>query len=168
MLIIAYIDVRPFIFLVGLPLFISIALLVCWIAKANVSKSIVAIISSVLFTLLFTVLLTSVGPFVDQKDTRSYLMTWEVIENPDLRTHRSEVLLTFVDYPDHYIGEYSDELAAHLQTIQRDQVEVVFHVTSDYGIVRGFNPSEIAGLTSWDSEGGYAGVSGFNNESPWD
>jgi hypothetical protein len=107
----AYVDVRPFLFLAGLPIFILLTILGCRLARAKVSKGKVALISSLLFTGLFAFFLTGFGPFVDQPEMREYMMTWEAKPPPSDGMGESEVVLSFVDYPDHYIGEYSDESA---------------------------------------------------------
>jgi predicted PurR-regulated permease PerM len=167
MTLLAYIDVRPFLFIGGLPLFIGLSLLVCWLAKARFKKGNVTLFSALLFTVLFTFFLTGVGPFIDQKEVREYMMTWETKPRPSNGMKESEVVLTFVDFPGHYIGEYSDELAAHLRDKGKQPVKVVFEVTSDYGRVRGFHETEIGGLRGWKSEWGYAGSSGSPAKSPW-
>jgi hypothetical protein len=95
-------------------------------------------------------------------------MTWEIKPPPSDGMKEPEVVLSFVDFPDHYIGEFSDELAEHLRANGKEQVKVVFEIKSDYGKVRGFSETEIAGLKSWCSEGGYAGSRGAPSESPWD
>ena len=95
-------------------------------------------------------------------------MRWEINPDPSDRIRESEVILSFVDFPGHYIGEYSDELAAYLRDKGNPEVKVVFEVTSDYGKVRGVHEAEIAGLHDWKSEWGYAGSSGSPSKSPWD
>jgi predicted PurR-regulated permease PerM len=164
----AYIDVRPFLFLAGLPIFILLTLLVCWLVRAKVNKGKAALISSLVFSGLFAFFLTGFGPFVNQTEIREYVMTWEIKPPPSDGTKGSEVVLSFVDFPGHYIGQYSDELAEHLRANGKEQVKVVFDVTSDYGRVRGLSETEIAGLTSWHSNGGYAGTRGTPSKSPWD
>jgi hypothetical protein len=164
----AYVDVRPFLFLAGLPIFILLTILGRRLARAKVSKGKAALISSMVFTGLFAFFLTGFGPFVDQPEIREYMVTWEIKPPASDGMGESEVVLSFVDYPDHYIGEYSDELAEHLRANGKKQVKVVFRVRSDYGKVRGFSATEIAGLKSWRSEGGFAGSRGAPSESPWD
>lgn len=168
MTLLAYFDLRPLLFLVGLPLFLGLSFLVCKLARAKPSKGKIFLSSTLLITALFTLFLTGFGPFVDQEETREYLMKWEVKTSPSNEKRESEIVLSFVDFPGHYIGEYSDELAAHLQEEGDREVTVVFEVTSDYGKVRGFNATEIGGLREWKSEWGYAGSSGSPEESPWD
>jgi hypothetical protein len=80
----------------------------------------------------------------------------------------SEVVLTFVDFPGHHIGKYSDELAQYLREKGEEKVKVVFEVSSDYGKVRGVHETDIGGLRHWRSESGYATSSGSPKESPWD
>lgn len=167
MTLIAYIDVRPFLFIGGLPLFIGLSLLVCWLANTRFKKGNVTLFSALLFTVLFTLFLTGVGPFIDQEEVREYMMSWETKPSSSNGMKESEVVLTFVDFPGHYIGEYSDELAAHLRDKGKQPVKVVFEVASDYGRVRGFHATEIGGLRGWKSEWGYAGSSGSPTKSPW-
>ena len=169
MITIAYIDIRPLLFVVGLLLFIGLSLLIGRLGKKNIKKTTVVVIASVLFTGLFTFLLTGFGPFINQKETREYMMTWQIkpIRLNDMQ--QSEVVLSFVDFPGHYIGEYSNELAAYLRDQGDKQVKVVFEVTSDYGTVRGYHRTKISGLEEWTSEQvGYGGSSGSPNKSPWE
>ena len=164
----AYIDVRPFLFLAGLPLFIGAIFLACRLAKAKFKKGTLVLLSSLLFTVLFTFFLTAFGPFVDQTEIREYQMTWEIKPAPSNGMKEAEIVLSFVEHPGHFIGEYSDSLAAHLREKGDREVKVVFEVTSDYGKVRGFHEIEIGGLRDWNSEWGYAGSSGSPSSSPWD
>ncbi len=168
MTVLAYIDVRPFLFLAGLPIFILFTILGCRLLRSTVSKGKAAFISSLVFAGRFGFFLTGFGPFVDQISTREYLMTWEIKPPPTHGTQESEVILSFVDFPNHYIGRYSDELAEHLRATGKEQVKAVFEVVTDYGKVRGFSETEIAGLKSWRSDGGFAGSRGEPSESPWD
>lgn len=164
----AYIDVRPLLFLAGLPLFIVLTISVCKLIGAKVNRGRAALISSLVFTGLFAFFVTGFGPFVDQKESREYLMTWEIKPPPSEDVSESEVVFSFVDYPDHYFAEYSDELAAHLRSTGQAEVKVVFEVTSDYGKVRGYSQKEIAGLKNWGTAGGYGGSRGDPRQSPWD
>ena len=167
MILLGYIDVRPFLFVGGLPLFIGLSLFICWQTKTKFKKANVALISALLFTGLFTLLWTGIGPFIDEKETREYMMTWEIKEDPTNGMKQSEIVLSF-DFPGHFIGEYSNELAAYLSDKGEQPVKVVFEVTSDYGKVRGFLETEIAGLHEWESEWRYSGSSGYPRKSPWE
>ena len=168
MVILAYIEIRPFLFLGGLPVFVLLAILVCRLARAKVSKGKAAVISSLVFTGLFIFFLSGYGPFVDQQEIREYRMTWEIKPPPSGKASQSEVVLSYVDFPGNSISQYSDDLAQHLRGIGKEQVAVVFEVTSDYGKVRGYNAVEIAGLKTWRSEGSGGGSNGDPKNSPWD
>ena len=167
MTVLAYIDVRPLLFLAGLSTFILFTILGCRVMRSTVGKGKAVFIAVVIFTGLFCFFLTGFGPFVDQIATREYMMTWEVKPPPTHGTHESEVILSFVDFPNHYIGQYSDQLAEHLRAEGKQPVKVVFEVVTDFGKVRGFSETEIAGLKVWRSDGGFAGSRGEPSESPW-
>ena len=173
MSLLSYIDVRPFLFLGGLPLFVLLAFLICRITGVTVPKAWVALVASLVFTGLFTLFLTGYGPFVGQTEIREYRMTWEIQPPPpDSGITQPRVVLTFVDFPAHFIYHDSDELAEHLNTGGQEEISVVFEVTSDYGKVRGFSELEIAGLNGWkiDPEGqsGAGVVGGDSRPSPWE
>ena len=167
MTILAYVEVRPILFLAGLSFFILLAFLVCRLTRATVSKGKVVVISSLLFTGLFVFFLTGYGPFINQKETRNYRMSWEIQPPRSDKVTQPEVVLSFVDFPGNYIRHYSDELARHLRAGVKEEVNVVFRVTSDYGKVRGYHAVEIAGLMGWRSEGSSGGTWGDPEKSPW-
>lgn len=167
-MLLAYIDLRPALFIGGLPLFIGLCLLLFRLAKTESRKGNVVIASGMLFTALFTFFLTGVGPFIGQEETREYMMTWDIKPSPSGETKESEVVLSFVDFPGHYIGVYSEELATYLRDKGDPRAKAVLLVTSDYGRVRGFHETEIAGLREWKSAGGYAGTAGSPSRSPWE
>ena len=172
MIILSYIDVRPYLFLAGLPIFVLLVILVCRLAGVKLRKIWVGGIASLIFTGLFVFLLTGFGPFVAQEEIREYRMTWAIQPPPTgSKITQSKVVLTFVEFPAHFIYHYSDDLAQHLRTGGKEEVEVTFEVTSDYGKVRGFSEVEIAGLKGWkhDPEGfGGGGVTGNGSApSPW-
>jgi hypothetical protein len=105
---------------------------------------------------------------VDQKEIREYEMTWSIAQTPSTKGMKeAEVVLRFVEFPQYAVGEYSDELAAHLQKNAEGTVTAKFRVTYDYGKVRGYSVREIAGLSGWKSEWGYGSVSGSPEDSPW-
>jgi len=166
--ILAYIDPRPFLFVIGMPLFIGLTLLGCWLTGKKFRKGKVSLLAALFFTALFAFFLTGIGPFVDQKETRQYLMTWEIKPNQASRNNESEVVLSFVDYPGHYVGIYSNEVADHLRHRGEPRVSVLFEITSDYGKVRGTREIEIAGLRDWKSVDGYSAATGSPARSPWD
>lgn len=168
MIVLAYIDIRPFLFAAGLPAFILLSLLVCRILQARASKGKVIIASSVLFSVTFTVFLTGLGPFINQTEVRDYMMTWEIKPPGPDEFKQAEVIFSFIDFPGHFVTKRSDQLAEHLRTKGEDKVNIVFEVTLDYGKLRGFSETEIAGLKSWQSVWGTAGTLGSPSRSPWD
>jgi hypothetical protein len=168
MLLLAYIDVRPFLFIVGLPLFVGLSLLIRRLAGVRFRKVNVALTSALVFAGLFVIFLTGFGPFIGRKKTREHLMAWEIKPSPSNGMKQSEVVLSFVDFPGHHIGEFSDELATHLRDRGEQPVKVVFEVTLDYGRMRGIQPTDVAGFREWESEWGYSGSSGSPVGSPWD
>lgn len=168
MTLLAYVDARPYLFIVGLPVFVGLALLVSRAVNTRLSKVTVVFSSSFLFAVLFTVFLTGVGPFIDQHETREFVMNWRIEPSSSNGMKEAKVVLTFTKYPGHFIGESSDELAAHIRKQGGPTVRVIFGVTSDYGTVRSFNAIEIAGLRGWKSEWSHAGTTGASSDSPWD
>ena len=67
-MILAYIAVRPFLFVIGLPVVILLAILGCWIAKARIVKWKVVLFATATFAGLFGFFLY--GPFIGQTETR--------------------------------------------------------------------------------------------------
>ena len=167
MLLLAYFETRPYIFVGLFPIFLLLIMALYKVMKFNLSFRQVAPYTVIAYIVLFTFFLTGFGPFFNQQSYREYPMKWEVKEFASIKKEQ-EVILSFLDFPGHYIGEYSDELAKHLVQNKQDQVRVVFSVTSSYGQVRGFNPVEVAGLRNWKSEWAYAGTKGSPSRSPWD
>lgn len=161
-------DVRPFLFVIGLPLWLALSLLVAWLGKAKFRKRNVMLFSAALFVALFTFFLTGFGPCVDQQQIRTFTMTWIIQATRSNPTKQTEVVFRFVDFPGYEVGVYSDELAAYLRERGEQPVKVVFAVTYDYGKVRGFHELEIAGRRPLPLESGYAGVYGIPTKSPWE
>jgi hypothetical protein len=75
MIILGYIDIRQFLFVGGLPMFIGLCVLACGLLKIRFRKWKVAVVSALIFTACFALFLTGLGPFMDQKETREYWMT---------------------------------------------------------------------------------------------
>lgn len=75
-MILAYIDLRPSLFVIGFPVVISLALLGCWIAKARIVKWKAVLFSTATSAALFGFFLY--GPFIDEIETREHIMTWEI------------------------------------------------------------------------------------------
>ena len=64
---------------------------------------------------------------------------------------QAEVVLYFAEFPAHYIGIRSDQLRDYLQSTGERRIEVAFGVTRDIGCLRGFSPTRLGELTSWNS-----------------
>lgn len=101
-----------------------------------------------------------------QEIERTFTMRWES-RGRDNGHRATEVVLSFVDYPGHYIGEYSDDLYAYLAARQENPVAVTFLVTRDLGwCTRGFHATQVGTLQAWKTAWGYAGSDG-RAPSPW-
>jgi hypothetical protein len=103
---------------------------------------------------------------VDQKAERVVPMRWETRGSTN-DYGATEVVLHFVDFPGHLVGDYSDDLAAYLAARQENPVEVTFEVTRDLGwCTRSHRLARVGDLTSWRSAWGYSGSRG-DGPSPW-
>lgn len=164
----AYFDLRPVLYLGGLPVCVGLAVLVARIVRLKMATGWVVAMASLLFTASFVFFLTELGPFIGQKVTRDFQMRWEIKPAQTNGLKEPEVVLHFQDYPGHYLGEHSRELAEHLRGQQEKLVQGRLVITTDYGKTRGIHLSEIAGLSGWKSEWGYSAVSGSPSRAPWD
>ena len=117
------------------------------------------------YAALFVIL--AAGPFVGRESIESFEMTWRIAETPSRSQAQAEVVLTFVDYPGHGVGEFSDRLAVHLQALDRAKIRATFRVTRDYGRVRSYQMTSVAGLTEWGSMNSYGFSNGDSAASPW-
>lgn len=162
----AYIDVRPLLFLAGLVLVLLLGALFSWLVLGGRRRGRVAALAAALWTLLFTVCMTEYGPFVGRTAMVEHQLTWAVErEGPG---GGAVVELFFVEHPGHHLWEQSAELAAHLEALGEPTVLGRFSVTRDYGRVRGYNLEEVAGLRGWVSERAAGGTRGDPTSSPWD
>ena len=168
MTLLAYIDARPYLFLGGLLVFILLAILICRRIGVKLRKTRVAAIASLVFTGLFVFFLTGFGPFIGQTETREYQMTWEIQPPPSKELTQSVVVLSFAEFPGHFVSHHSDELAGHLQAVGEDKVTVIFEIARDYGRMKGYSEIEIAGLKTWSSQLSSGGTRGDPKKSPWD
>jgi hypothetical protein len=164
MFLLAYVDGRPYLFVAGIPFVLVIA---WFLVRTKLLKGYGNAISIGLAVYVVAFLGIFAGPLVDQTSTREYTMTWSVAPEPSQGLSQSEVILTFVDYPGHSVGEFSDKLAAHLQTQGQPTVRVSVELTKDFGQVRSFRLTEIAGLRHWQAEYGYSASRGDQFPSPW-
>ena len=94
-------------------------------------------------------------------------MEWSYGGPSQGHSSRQHVVLRFKSHPNHYVGIFSEDLGGYLETLPSRDVRVVFEVTTDFGRMRGFHETQIGGKQSWTQLGGYAGVSGSSDPSPW-
>jgi len=117
-------------------------------------------------------------------------MTWQYGEPAPEWPSAQHVVLTFVEYPDHYVGIYSSDLGDYLETLPGSRVRVEFEVSPVFGGMHGadwINPLKIldlvigrlrgsvwyhevriGNLTQWRSAFSYSGHKGNVKPSPWD
>lgn len=116
-------------------------------------------------------------------------MTWRYGEPAKEWPSAQHVVLTFVGYPDHYIGIYSSDLGDCLETLPSRRVRVVFEVSPVFGGMHGadwinplkifalvigrlrgnvwYHEVQIGNLTRWRSDFSYGGHKGIYDPSPW-
>jgi hypothetical protein len=121
-----------------------------------------------LFTSFMLVLISSAAcSMLEQTKTQEFSMAWE-IKPEDKNQENSLVELSFVDFPGHFIGEYSNQLADHLMNEAKEVVPATFEITRDaFGNVS-YSVREIAGLKQWQASFSYGGVSGSPEGSPFE
>ena len=182
----AYIDTRPLIFVVG-----WLLVLLLWLGARKIRGYRGPMLLSAMaihlgYGGLFILLATGWGPFVDQKEVRTMPMQWQIREESPTAAGRisvegmaeenvsdPQVILQFVSHPNHRLNMFSKDLASHLQALQQDTIPVTFEVTRDYGRMRGFSTLDIAGLKQWDTSQSFYEVSDggsdeSENSNPWD
>ena len=163
----AYVDVRPFIFLGGLPIFLLLFVRVWLGCRISGGWGRASLVGTAVWAALFALFLTEVGPFVGQRRVLHHRMAWEVRPSPE--GAEPLVDLTFVEDPSHFIAFASEELAEYLEHRGEAEVEVRFEVTSDYGQVRGYHATSIAGLEGWAESNSIGGTRGVGTSwSPWE
>lgn len=166
MLYLAYIDVRPVLYLGGLALVLLLGLLFSAVVMKGARKGRVMFAATAAWTVLFTIFLTEFGPFVGQVEVVEHRLAWTVASEGPGST--AVVELSFTDHPGHHLWEPSAELAAHLEALGEATVVGRFRVTRDYGRMRGYDLIEVAGLRGWASKGAAGGTRGQPASSPWD
>jgi len=167
-MILAYVDVRPTLFILGVLVLLLVVYIFCRINKKKDKFGKIFGLSFIAYVGLFTFFLTEIGPFVGQRDTREFIMTWKLVEEKNANSDQPHVRLEYKDFPGHRIGHYSQELLDHLEAQGTNEIEVIFSTVSDYGNVRGYSAESIAGLREWSREWSYGGTSGSPTSSPWD
>jgi len=118
---------------------------------------------------LFIMLLLSgtACSMLEQTKTQQFRMTWKI--NPaDKNGDNSLVELSFVNFPGHFIGEYSNQLADHLKKQGKEEVSATVEITRDaFGNVS-YSVTEIAGVKQWAASFSYGGTSGSPERSPFE
>ena len=167
-MILAYVDLRPILFILGVLVLLLGVYIFCRIKKKKDKFGKIFGLSFCVYVGLFTFFLTEIGPFVGQRDTREFIMTWKLGEEEYSSFDQPHVVLEFKDFPGNEIGHYSQKLFDHLNAQGTNEIEVILSTVSDYGSVRGYSAESIAGLREWSSEFSYGGTSGSPTSSPWD
>ena len=167
-MILGYVDVRPILFILGVLVLLLGVYIFCRIKKKKDKFRKIFGLSFCAYVGLFTFFLTEISPFIGQRDTREFIMTWKLVEEENSNYDQPHVRLEYQDFPGHRIGHYSQELLDHLEAQGTNEIEVIFSTVSDYGSVRGYSAESIAGLREWSSEFSYGGTSGSPTSSPWD
>ena len=167
-MILAYVDLRPILFILGVLVLLLGVYIFCRIKKKKDKFRKIFGLSFCAYVGLFTFFLTEIGPFIGQRDTREFIMTWKLVEEENSNYDQPHVRLEYKDFPGHRIGHYSQELLDHLEAQGTDEIKAVFSTVADYGKVRGYSAQSIAGLREWSEEWSYGGTSGSPISSPWD
>lgn len=106
--------------------------------------------------------------FIDQKTVQTYPMIWE---DKGMSDHykETEILLSFTQFPQYFVGIYSNQISNYLHSQDKNLVNVTFEITSDFWCPRGTHEIKIGELSSWDFADGYSGQSGNydRNSTPW-
>ena len=162
----AYINVKPYVFLAGALLVAVCVLSLRRRSGWRWSRLQVVAAAELAFVAAFVVFWTDLGPFVGQRERVEHRLAWTIeTAGPG---EEPMVELTFIEHPGHFLQITSQELAIHLQAIEAGEAIGTFRVTSDYGEVRGYLFEEIAGLSGWSETSSAGGTRGEPRTSPWD
>ena len=104
---------------------------------------------------------------LEQTKTQEFQMTWQ-IKPEDKNQENSLVELSFVDFPGHFIGEYSNQLADHLKNEAQEVVPATFEITRDALGNISYSVRKIGGLKQWKASFAYGGTSGSPERSPFE
>ena len=106
--------------------------------------------------------------------TMVFQMTWKYGPPSSEWPDSKHIILTFVDYPAHFLGMYSRSLAEYLESLPEKRVPVTFDVTyssqlsgtGDYQFEK-YQIVQIGTLTEWDQQSIYDGPGAEDESSPW-
>ena len=162
----AYINVKPYVFLAGALLVAVCVLSLRQRSGGRWSRLQVVAAAELVFVAAFVVFWTELGPFCGQRTRVEHRLAWTIEEaGPG---EEPMVELTFIEHPGHFLQIASEELAKHLQPIEAGEAVGIFRVTSDYGEIRSYSFEEIAGLSGWSETFSAGGTQGEPRTSPWD
>ena len=97
-MILAYIDVRPYLFILGVFLLLVGSFIYCRVKKKKGKFGKIFGLSFFIYFVLFTFFLTETGPFIGQRDTREFIMTWKLVEEKNTNYKQPHVRLEYKDY----------------------------------------------------------------------
>ena len=93
-MILAYVDIRPILFILGVLVLLLVVYIFCRIKKKKDKFGKIFGLSFCAYVGLFTFFLTEIGPFVGQRDTREFIMTWKLVEEAEM-TNQAIVISSF-------------------------------------------------------------------------
>ncbi len=104
------------------------------------------------------------------KKTRVFKMNWKYGDPSPEWPDAKHIILSFVKYPNHVVGIYSNDLGKYLESLKAGEIEVKFEVTTDKlsGQMMSYHVAEIGRAESWQSYNSYGGTAGEAKPSPWD
>ena len=114
--------------------------------------------------------LISIQPRVVMATQEIFLMRWKYGEPSKKFPDAKHIIMTFVDFPNHYMELYSPDLGDYLEKLGKDEVKVYFAVSYDptFNKITGYNEFQIGELKKWQNLYQVYGVTGDKDPSPWD
>lgn len=89
-------------------------------------------------------------------------MTWGVLSEPE------QIVLTFVDFPNHYLDITSADLLSYLDGLSDDRVTVRLELTTRLGCLEHIRLVGIDDRRDWSRLWGGSGWVNHEQPSPWD
>ena len=108
------------------------------------------------------VLLVLVLASCSRKRTIEYEMTWSTLSEPD------HIILSFSEFPNHYVDLTSAELRDYLDSLPGSDVTVEFEVTTRLGCLERIKAVRIGEHTETTHEWGGSGWVDHEEPSPWE
>ena len=112
------------------------------------------------FPVLFLLVLTLAG--CARSRTIEYEMTWSDLSEPE------HIILTFSEFPNHYVDLTSAELRGYLDSLPGSDVTVELEVTTRLGCLERIKAVRIGEHTESTQEWGGSGWVNHEEPSPWD